>query len=208
MKAKLFLIPLIFGLGVALFVVKKQEKIVEESPITYEQKTWDGFTEYKRLQMILQGFAIESIVDIPCLDFDKIRTNLGIKRYIGVTSSRDKARELQALFGSETRTFFSFSVDVDVLPKADLILCWDELCTLPTNRASSALFQFKKSGAKFLLMRHFPQVKKNHKNKTGGFVPVNWTLPPYNMPEPMIQIMEQNQEGMESLALWDLETVS
>lgn len=207
MKHKLFMSILLAGLGIGIFVVKTKLGVSNEDQVIYPQKTWGDFTEYKRLQMIVNGFAIQSMIDVPCLDFEKLNGELGIKRYFGITSSKDRAHALQAQYGSEGKTFFSFSIDVDILPKADLILCWDELCRFSSTRARSALFQFKKSGAKFLLMRHFPETKKNHKNKTEIFQPVNWILPPYNLPEPMIQIMEEGEYGMESLALWDLETL-
>ncbi|NGX47041.1 MAG: hypothetical protein K1000chlam3_00410 [Chlamydiae bacterium] len=176
--------------------------------IEYHPITWSSFTEHKRLQMLIQGFAIKSLIDIPCVDFESLaKAGLTEIRYIGITSSKDQARAMQTQFGSKLRTFLNMEITVDTLPKADLILCWDKLCTMTPREARGAILQFKKSGTHFLLMHHFPEIKKNHKNYSGGLKPVNWTLPPYNFPEPIIHIMEKGEHGMESLALWNLETL-
>lgn len=206
MKSKFLVLPILVGAGLAFLFIKKQEPKTT-ALVEHEAKTWSAFTEYKRLQMLLDGFAIETVIDIPCIDTDKLKEDLSLKHYIGITSSRDRARALQAQFGSQMRTFLSFDVAIDLLPKADLILCWDELCCYPTNKVRSALLQFKKSGAKFLLMRHYPDVKKNHKNRNGTFQPINWTLTPYNLSEPIIQITETGEHGMEGLCLWNLESL-
>lgn len=208
-KAKwpLFLFPLLL-VPVALYLqekrgMKKPREIVEYHPVT-----WKNFREINRLKMLLKGFAIESIIDVPCVDVNSLDSTLfqGV-RYTGITDSKDQARGLQAQFGSSLRTFLSMEITVDILPKADLIFCWDKLCTLSETQALAAITQFKKSGAQFLLMRHYPGVKKNRKNKTGGAQPVNWTIAPYNFPEPIIHIIEKGDHEMESLALWNLEAL-
>ncbi|NGX38615.1 MAG: hypothetical protein K1000chlam2_01790 [Chlamydiae bacterium] len=170
-----------------------------------DPRTWSQFNEQKRLQMLLQGFAIESIVDLPCCDLNILgQLDLGVKRYIGVIEKKEQAHALQAQFGSKIRTFLDRDITKDLLPKVDLILCWDYLCTLTSQEARAALLQFKKSGAKFLLMRHYPEVKENSENTTGVLQPINWKYPPYQFPEPIIQIMEKGDYGMENLALWNL----
>ncbi len=200
-------IPLCFVIGMSIslpkFYKKKTKSSVQEE---YHPVTWSHFTEYSRLQMLLQGFAIESMIDIPCADTESLgKANLKDVHYIGISNSQDRARALQAQYGSNLRTFLNMEITIDILPKADLILCWDELCTMTPRLAKAAIVQFKKSGAHFLLMRHYPEIKKNQKNRTGSFQPVNWSLPPYDFPEPIIHIMEKGEHGMESLALWNLE---
>jgi hypothetical protein len=196
---------LAISLSIGPYRLKKKTKPqrVEYSPVT-----WSDFTEHKRLQMLLKGFAIESVVDVPCADLQNFpKEDFEGIRYIGITPSKDRARALQSQFGSKLRTFLDMEVTVDVLPKADLILCWDMLCSLSPSKTKAAIEQFKRSGAHFILMRHFPEVKKNPKNRTGDMQPVNWTLPPYNFPEPIIHIMEKGEYGMESLALWNMENL-
>ena len=49
---------------------KKEAPPEPESAIA---STWSGFHDYKRLQMLLHGFAIQSIADVPSLDFNRFR---------------------------------------------------------------------------------------------------------------------------------------
>ncbi len=207
MKKRMLFTLVVLGLAIGIPVALRQYKerrveTVVEEPLT----TWNSFQEYKRLQMLLKGFAVESMIDVPCCNVQALKEqDFGLKRYIGVTSSRSDARALQAQFGSEFHSFLNAEIAVDMLPQADLILCWDAFCNMPRSQVQAALLQFKKSGAKFLLLRHYPEVKKNHKNKSGDFVPINWRLSPYNFPEPIIHIMEQGEHGTKSLALWSFE---
>lgn len=206
-KWPLFLLPLVL-VPLALYLQEKKTAKKPEEIAFYHPVTWSNFGEQNRLKMLLKGFAIESIIDVPCVDINSLDPSLlGEIRYTGITDSKDQARGLQAQFGSNLRTFLSMEITVDILPKADLIFCWDKLCTLSETSAQAAIIQFKKSGAQFLLMRHYPGLKKNRKNKTGEAQPVNWTLPPYNFPEPIIHIIEKGNNEMESLALWNLEVL-
>lgn len=171
-------------------------------------KTWSRFDEMKRLNMLLQGFAIQSIADIPCTDQECLdRGAIAVPKYFGITKDWDEAGALQARLGSADSTFMAFDVTVDVLPRVDLILCWEYLCSLSTREIKAALWQLKKSGATFLLMRHYPDIRENPEKESGVFAPINWKIPPYNFPEPMIHIMENGEHGTESLALWNLENL-
>jgi len=182
---------------------EKKEKIAPYSP-----KTWSTFQEYKRLKILLEGFGIESLLDIPACDVENFREqDFGKIRYIGIASSKDQAAALQAHHGLLWRQFSSARIAVDSLPRADLILCWDRLCALPSHEVLAALLQFKKSGAKFLLMRHYPNIVENAINETGEFQPINWKLAPYFFPEPIIHIMERREDDAQTLALWSLENL-
>lgn len=205
--------PLILGVVIALaagffgYRFKGTKQPVEmKEPIVFE--TWSRFSEMNRLNMLLKGFAVSSIADVPCMGVDRLDIgSLPIKHYLGVVKGRDEAGGLQARFGSAKSSFMAFDPVIDVLPRVDLILCWDYLCTLSPLEIRATLLQFKKSGATFILMRHFPEIRKNEEKESGIFQPINWKIPPYNFPEPIIHIMENGEHGMESLALWNLENL-
>jgi len=190
----------------AFFLVSRFYRAQEEEVVMQPPHTWSTFHEYPRLEMLFKGFAIESMIDVPSVDIlDYQKHDLGITIYLGVAESPIQARGLQAQFGSAERTFSHFRIDVDVMPKVDLILCWDALCTLSQSEVKASLLQFKKSGAKFLLMRHYHHIEHNVESTNGAFHPINWNNPPYNFPEPIIHIMEEGENGLVSLALWSLE---
>lgn len=210
MKAKIITLGILclslFAIG-GLYTLSKKKKPKEE-PISYIPRTWNDFDEGARLNMLLKGFAIQTVIDLPCKEFPLFaEQGFPIKKYLGIASTEDEAKGLQAQYGSSLYSFAYANLTTDLLPQADLIIAWDQLCTYTPTQVQAALLQMKKSGAKFLLMRHFPEVKENKKNKTGGFQPVNWKLPPYNFPEPIIHIMETKEKGTESLSLWALESL-
>lgn len=193
---------------VSLSLKKFQQKNSppEKEVQKYISSTWEQFTDFQRLEMLLQGFAIESLIDIPFIQSDALKKPfLKNIRYFGIASSEGEARAMQIQYGSKMRTFLSRDITIDPLPKADLILCWDQLCAMTPSEVQAAILQFKKSGAHFLLMRHYPGVQKNQDKISGQFEPVNWTISPYNFPEPIIHIMEKKSHGMESLSLWNLD---
>ena len=177
-------------LGLALFVGVshfKAQPEPEEPP--YIPTTWSKFTQKTQLTMLLTGFSIEKVIDIPSADVaDFLSLQLGLSEYIGVTDTPERARELQVNYGSASTSFAHFDITGEVLPRADLIIVWDKLSTLSPAMARAALHQLKKSGAKFLLAAHNSELKQN-----------NLQLPPYNFPKPIIQ--------MENLALWKLENL-
>lgn len=196
------MLPLV-GYGAYLIYDQRQQVQPAQQSVSFE--TWSRFHQLKRLNMLLEGFAIESIADLPCLGAEALDVEeLAIKRYLGVAKDREVALALQARFGSAKSTYMAFDVTIDVLPKVDLILCWDYLCHLSPQEIRATLLQFKKSGATFLLMRHYPEVRENGAGSFGGPQLINWMLPPYNFPEPIIHIMESGRREVEVLALWDL----
>lgn len=199
------IIPLVCGLSIwSVRPFFRESK--KEEPAVFNPHTWSTFNEYRRLEMLLKGFAIQSIIDIPSIDILELQKHdLGVKRYLGVADSSLMAQGLQAQFGNGYREFVHFRIDADILPRADLILCWDKLCSLSNEEVRASLVQLKKSGAKFLLMHHYPETKINMDTISGVFRPVNWNNPPFNFPEPIIHIMEERENGVVSLALWSLD---
>jgi hypothetical protein len=189
-----------------LYLREKKATSAQSQVIPYQPVTWSEFKEVHRLKMLVEGLGIETLLDLPCRDIEALPIQqLGLKHYLGLTPERGEALRLQAQFGSQLRTFIYGDVVRDPLPKVDLIVCWDQLCTLSACDVRTCLLQFKKSGAKFVLMRHFPENKENRDHPNGEYAPINWKLPPYAFPEPLIQIVSKKEHGMECLALWNLE---
>ncbi len=192
--------------GFTFPIAQHYQKTDQNVAIQPPPSTWSGFDEYKRLAMLFKGFAIESMLDIPCADIQELKQHpLGLKHYIGATRSKESAEALQAQFGNELRSFRALDIAIDPLPQVDLIFCWDELCTMPRDKVEAVLLQFKKSSAKYLLIRHYPHVIKNSKNKRGVFKPINWKLAPYHFPEPIIQIIEGKDSTAANLTLWSVD---
>jgi len=196
---------LIFVVALTGFFFLRSEKKSLPKTQPYPFSTWTEFKDYKRLNMLLKGLAVDSLIDIPAYDLQElIYHHLNIKTYIGIRATKEEAQGLQAQFGSPLRSFAGAKIPQDPLPKADMILCWDCLSALSQQEVEAALIQFRKSGAKYLLMRHFPNSEKNYGNPEESFHLINWKLSPYQFPEPMIQIEQINGTV---LALWSLDSI-
>lgn len=193
-------VGLVFSFGVAML---NGQKKVEQQPALAAHH-WGNLTRLDEMKALLRGFNIKTLVDTSCQEAGLIQKfDLGIENYIGVDRRSEVVDAMRCSIGSAQRVFIAQDITRDPLPNADLILCWDDLQSLPTMQIHSAISLFKKSGAKYLLVSHFPDLKKNHKSRSGEYRPINWTLPPYRFPEPMIQISEQKENGQpKSLALW------
>lgn len=198
-------------------VKTRQEKFTE----VYRNNTWRGAESVsgtgsdlqqtaavrKALPTLLDELVVTSIVDAPCGDLHWIKhTNLGV-RYIGVDIVQELVDRLRAAY--PTRQFECRDLVTQVLPKADLIFCRDCLVHLPVADIQSALRNFVRSGATWLLTTTFPATKENKDVRWSGWRPVNLQLAPFSLPAPHRLINEQCTEDNgryadKSLGLWNL----
>ena len=147
-------------------------------------------------------------MDAPCGDcFWISKINLDIENYIGadiVAKLIEKNKKKYPQF-----TFYKLDIINDPLPKADVILCRDCLVHLTIKQIKTTLHNFKKSGARFLLTTTFTRNRKNNDIRTGDWRPLNFQMAPFNFPEPLEIIKENNTQGGKkfadkSLALWQI----
>lgn len=199
--ALLLLLPL-FTLAAGWWL--KQSSSATQFPLIAHR--WGTLAKLDELKALLTGFNIKSIIDTSCEEAGLLeQIDLGIEHYIGIDRRKEVVEAIRSSIGSAKRTFLVQDITRDLLPQADLILCWDNLQSLPISQIRSTLLLFHKSQAKYLLISHFPELKKNCKGKWKGYRQINWTLAPYFFPEPMIQISEQREHGqIKSLALWKI----
>ncbi len=195
-------VGLLFSFTIAWFIGQNSSSII--APCTTHR--WGTLAKFEELKALLNGFNIKSLIDTSCEEAGLLRQiDLGIDHYIGIDRRKEVVDAIRSSIGSAKRTFLVQDITRDLLPQADLILCWDSLHSLPFSQICSALHLFHKSKAKYLLISHFPELKKNIRAKKGIYRPINWTLAPYHFPEPMIQISEQREQGhIKSLALWKI----
>jgi hypothetical protein len=206
MKKSAILPFLLIGLTfsfVVVFIVSQNPGLDRSS---LEVHRWGNLARLDELKALLKGFEIKSLIDTSCEEARLIdQLDLPLEHYVGVDRRSDVVEAIRSSLGSAERTFLSGDITKDLLPKADLILCWDHLQKLTQAEIRATLLLLKKSGTKYLLLTHFPELLKNTKSKRGGYRPINWTLPPYKFPEPMIQISEQKERGeVKNLALWKI----
>ncbi len=159
------------------------------------------------LPALLSDVNAQSLLDAPCGDFNWMKdAHLPIERYYGVDIVDDLIAENQRRYGDESRSFTKLDVIRDRLPKADLILCRHLLIHLPFRDCFRTLANFRRSGARHLLITNQVDVVENTEILfTGSFRPLNLLLPPFNFPGPIMTIPDDHPET--NLSLFNMTTL-
>jgi hypothetical protein len=158
---------------------------------------------------LIREFGLKSMLDAPCGDwFWMRRTELGIEKYIGADIVEELIEKNQYEFGREGVEFFCLDLSCDPLPKTDLIFSRDCLVHLSYEDAFNMLANFKRSGAKYILMTTFSDRYRNEDLGSLFWRPLNMQHPPFGFPPPVALINEGCTEAGnfadKSLGLWAL----
>jgi hypothetical protein len=105
-----------------------------------------------------------------------------------------------------SKVFFVVNLMRAALPRADLILSRDFLQHLPSALALKVLANFVASGSIWLLVTSHENLANGDIDRAGGFRPLNLTLPPISLPQPVMQWPEPAGCGR-NLGLWSLADV-
>jgi hypothetical protein len=160
---------------------------------------------------LLKYIGVRTMLDAACGDFFWMKAvHLDLDRYIGTDIVAALIAQNNRIYADSCREFRVLDLTRDPLPKADLILCRDCLVHLPLATIGSAIRNFKRSGAKYLLTTTFPERADNPDIPAGYWRTINLQAPPFGFPEPDRMINEQcPTEGYsdKSLALWRLDSL-
>jgi len=168
----------------------------------------------EELPMLLRDLQASSLLDIPCGDFNWMKTlHLGQVDYIGADIVRDLVERNQMLYGKDGVAFLRLDILRDELPKVDVILCRDCLVHLSLSDALKALHTICRSQSEYLATTTFPARARNRDILTGEWRPLNLELPPFNLPDPLRHICENCTEGNgvfadKSLSVWRIQDVA
>ena len=159
---------------------------------------------------LLQEIGARSMLDAPCGDFNWMKdTPHGLEQYVGVDIIPELINHNQSLYGNERTQFLLLDLIRDKLPRADVILCRDCFIHFSYRHIASAIVNFKRSGATYLLTNTYPDWRQNEDIRTGDFRHLNLLLPPFNFPPPLKHIDEKLPEEQaqffgKTLGLWKL----
>lgn len=165
----------------------------------------------KILPDFINKYKIEIFLDAACGDLNwmkEIINSLNIKKYIACDIVSELIQINKSKFIFQNIEFINLDIVNDELPKADLIFCRDCFIHLSKNEIIKAIKNFKKSGSKYLLMTHYKDKRIYQEIPAGHFRQLNFTLEPFNFPEP-IEILDDNENYPnhsfdKCLALWKL----
>lgn len=169
-------------------------------------------TVRQEIPIILKKYNIKSMLDIPCGDYNWMKeVPKGDCVYIGGDIVEDIVQKNNELYASDKVSFKVINMTQDELPKVDLIFCKDCLQHLCYENVALALNNFKRSGAKYLLVSSFPRTWRNHDIYDGDYRPLNICIKPFNYPKPIYRFREKSiAEGVEcdkDMFLYDLSMV-
>lgn len=161
------------------------------------------------LERLLKERAIGRFLDAPCGDFHWMRTvptPLGM-RYIGGDIVPALIADMQAAYGSATRSFQVLDITAGPLPQADLWMCRDCLFHLSYADIARALTRFVESEIPLLLTTTYPLQPgdpfDNRDIVTGDARRIDLSRDPFNFPEPLERLSDITPgQSPRELGLW------
>jgi hypothetical protein len=166
----------------------------------------------KALPGMIDKLNCQTILDIPCGDFNWMRMIDINAAYIGGDIVLDLIKKNEEQYGDYKRKFMHLDLTHDELPHAELILCRDCFVHLSNSDILRALVNIKKSKATYLLTTTFVTCMKNEDIPTGFWRPLNLQLPPFEFPEPVLLIDEwvppdNLKSADKKLGLWKISDI-
>ncbi|MBI5728043.1 MAG: class I SAM-dependent methyltransferase [Ignavibacteriales bacterium] len=200
----------------------KEKSVEEKFSFIHENNFWGGNNSVSgegsdsaqtaairsALPKIFSAYNINSLLDIPCGDFNWMKTmDLSMLEYTGADIVREIVDKNNCLFVSSNKKFLKLNLIQDALPQVDLVFCRDCLVHLSFADIHSSLKNIYRSGAKYLLTTTFTGCKVNEDIVSGDWRILNFMKYPFNFPEPLVLLNENCTEGNgtfadKSLGLW------
>jgi SAM-dependent methyltransferase len=165
----------------------------------------------EQLPIIISKFSINSILDVPCGDYNWMKEVPKTCNYLGGDIVAEMVKNNQRMYSSNKVQFKQIDITTDTLPQVDLIFCKDCLQHLSYQRVKEALNNFKRSGSKYLLVTSYPKTWKNHDIYDGDYRPLNLLKTPFCLSNSLLKIHEKStSSGVEidkTMYLYDLESI-
>lgn len=189
----------------------------------YEQNRWANHetrsgpgstlaaTDILRIELpaFLKALKVRTVLDAPCGEYYWFRQMpVSLDHYTGVDIVESLIAANQQ-YADDKTSFQCLDIRVDPLPKVDLIFCRDGLVHMHYRDIQATLRNFVRSGSTYVLMTTF--LKYVNQDLHDGMIwrPLNFELPPFNLPPPLLFINEECREGDghyddKGLGLWRL----
>jgi SAM-dependent methyltransferase len=141
---------------------------------------------------LLKRLDTRVLLDAACGDFHWARPVAdAVEHYIGLDVVPDLIDHHLRENAAAGRTFVCGDLTVDVLPKADVIVCRDCLVHLSFDDMGRAVRNFQRSGSRFLLTTTFLGRGPNEDIETGWWRPLDMEAPPFRWPPPLAAVDER-----------------
>ncbi|WP_299438750.1 hypothetical protein [uncultured Aquimarina sp.] len=188
----------------------------------YEESISGPGSSVKQTEKIIEGInqivvelTINSILDVPCGDFNWIRyIDFSKITYIGGDIVEDLISGNIKNYRTDKINFCRIDLLEDDLPLSDLLITRDCFVHFSYNHIYQSLINIKKSDCKYLMTTSFVNHTINHDIVTGDWRPINLEISPFNFPKPMRIISEYIEKGFEreykgkSLLIWKITDIN
>jgi len=172
-------------------------------------------TESLRIELnhIFSNYHIETILDIPCGDFNWMKkVDLSTVDYIGADIVEEIINNNIERYQSGKIRSINLDLITSKLSNVDLVFCRDCLVHFSFEDIQKALLNIKNSGSKYLLTTSFVNRKSNYNIQTGDWCPINLEASPFRFPKPLYNILENCSEAGnkyvdKSMLLWKIEDI-
>ncbi len=164
----------------------------------------------ENLPSVLRNFNIQTMLDIPCGDFNWMQNiDLSKIKYAGADIVEEIIKTNIEKFKNANNSFLQLNLIKDQIPKVDLIFCRDCFVHFSFKNIFKSIQNIKKSSSKYLMTTTFTNQQSNKDIHTGGWRPLNFELPPFNFPKPIYLLNEKCTEmerlfDDKSLGLWKI----
>lgn len=165
----------------------------------------------EKLPKLLRELGVDNMLDIPCGDFNWMQTvDLSGIQYTGADIVESLVLANRQRYRQASRRFLHMDLKQDELGAYGLVFCRDCLVHFSFADVFSAIGNIKSSGSRYLMMTTFPAEPSNLDIDTGGWRPLNFGLPPFSFPPPLILLNEQCTEmggafADKSMGVWAVE---
>lgn len=158
------------------------------------------------LPELFQRLQVSKFLDAPCGDWNWMRrVDLSGVDYFGadvVSSVVTKNRQEYTRPGVR---FIHADLTKDPLPTVDMIMCRDCWVHLSFEDIAAMLKNFRRTGARWLLVSNTPSQNRNQNKATGiDWRHLNLHLPPFNFPEKIEGRKDHYPDVPFEIALWRL----
>jgi len=168
----------------------------------------------KMLPEVFNKFDITTMLDAPCGDFNWMqKVQMNNVTYTGGDIVSELIAGNKNKYENPGRSFKVLNLIKDKTGKYDLIFCRDCLVHLSFKDIFSSLDNITAGGSKYLMTTTFTEQKVNKDIHTGGWRPLNFTLAPFNFPEPLYVLDEKctEMDGQfkdKVMALWEVSSLA
>lgn len=168
----------------------------------------------EELPKLFKRLGVHSVLDAACGDFNWMKHVVTDDiTYIGADIVKPMIEENQKKYGSSNISFIHADITTDTLPKVDLIVSRDCLAHFTFRDAAKTIKNFKKSGAKYVLITTYHngnRVNNDLVSRKIGYdnYVINLEKPPFHFSKPaevVNEVCPYSSTPDKCLALWKLD---